>query len=51
MIYIFKYASLLLQWFFIILLDHMKTMILDKGFLDGTHVKVVREVITMKGHM
>ena len=41
MIYAFKSALLLLQLFFITLLEHMKTMILDKGFLDGTHVKVV----------
>ena len=48
MIYAFMNALLLLQWFFIILLKHMKTVYLDKGFLDETHVKVAREVITMK---
>jgi len=40
MIYAFKNALLLRQWFFIILLEHMKTMTLDKGFLEGAHVKV-----------
>ena len=48
MIYAFKNALSLLQWFFIILLKHMKTMTLDKGFLEGALVKVVNEVITMK---
>ena len=48
MIYAFKNALSLPQWFFIILLKHMKTMTLDKGFLKGALVKVVNEVITMK---
>ena len=48
MIYAFKNALSLLQWFFIILLKHIKAMTLDKGFLEGALVKVVNEVITMK---
>ena len=48
MIYAFKNTLLLLKWFFIILLEHMKTMTLDRGFLDEAHVKIAREVITMK---
>ena len=48
MIYAFKNAVLLLQWFFIILLEHIKTMTLDKDFLDRAHVKVAKEVIMRK---
>ena len=33
------------------LLEHMKTVTLDVGFLHGAHLEVAREVITVKWHV
>ena len=33
------------------LLEHMKTVTLDVGFLHGAHLEVAREVIMVKWHM